>query len=257
MVSAGAKLLCQVLLVSGAFGEGTSSWFLPSEDYFESARRSFEKSGCQVDVVHAPPDAGIAERALYLRTQWERLERKDVPPSKRIWVTHSLGALDARYALSVLKVKGVGAWVSLGAPQNGSALADWAQKQVDSQSLIYQGLKWILNYDLALLRFVPELRPEVVKRVSERMVLPPGLRTYYAEISCGPHCPRTYRWLSYLTGVSEVVSMGDGVVSVTEQKIGESIGKFRLDHVTTVDLSESREVERLRLWSEIRANLLR
>lgn len=226
---------CLVLLIPGAFGEGTSSQFLNVKDYFKEAEQFFREKNCTVKKVVYPNDARIQERALMLRDQWEAFvkensERASSHRSEHYWVAHSLGGLDARYALKTLNVKNVDALATLSTPHHGAKLADWAQDQIASKGIWFYLLKWG-GYDLSLLRFVGDLTPSVITKAQDKIAAVSGVRYGSAVLNCEKHCGWSFRILKWITGLQS----GDGIVEKDTQRFGESLGEFDLDHLSAIN----------------------
>jgi triacylglycerol lipase len=89
-------------------------------DYFRGIRAHLEALGNEVYVVRLPPAAGVRRRAERLVEQVERLPRQRLN-----LVAHSLGGLDARYAISRLGLASrVASLTTIGTPHHGTPLAD-------------------------------------------------------------------------------------------------------------------------------------
>ena len=90
-------------------------------EYFRGIREALERAGNDVHLVRLPPFAGVEARARALAEAIERIEA----PRVNI-IAHSMGGLDARYALSRLGIADrVASLITVGTPHRGTPLADW------------------------------------------------------------------------------------------------------------------------------------
>ncbi|HET9449865.1 MAG TPA: hypothetical protein VFO83_03245 [Aggregicoccus sp.] len=88
--------------------------------YFRGIPEALRGLGCEVHVVRVPPLGSVAARAEALAQAVRSLDAKRVNI-----IAHSMGGLDARYAVSRLGLAGrVGALTTLGTPHRGTPLAD-------------------------------------------------------------------------------------------------------------------------------------
>jgi triacylglycerol lipase len=109
-----------VLLIHGMFGFDKIRVGRRVHEYFRGVPRRLHREGVDVHVVQLAPVAGIAVRAKQLA------ERIEAMPSKRVnIVAHSMGGLDARYAITRLGLsKRVASLTTIGTPHRGTPLAD-------------------------------------------------------------------------------------------------------------------------------------
>src|SRR5277367_2511339 len=89
-VSAPSFASCNILLVPGAFGTGSSSQFLNSQDYFAEYDAFFKAKGCEILHVQFLENATIESRALMLRDQAATFLKK-VGDSGIVIIAHSQG----------------------------------------------------------------------------------------------------------------------------------------------------------------------
>jgi hypothetical protein len=88
--------------------------------YFRGVAETLRKAGNEVHVIRVSPVAGIAVRAAQLARQI-----RDIPAERVNIVAHSMGGLDARYAISVLGLGDrVASLTTIGTPHHGTPLAD-------------------------------------------------------------------------------------------------------------------------------------
>ncbi|MGH9884877.1 MAG: esterase/lipase family protein, partial [bacterium] len=113
-----------VVLVHGLFGFDRIGVPGARFDYFRGIAKHLETLGCAAHAVRLPASASVPERARELVAAIEAL------PHDRIdLIAHSLGGLDARFALSHLGLaRRVRSLVTVGTPHRGTPLADLALK---------------------------------------------------------------------------------------------------------------------------------
>jgi triacylglycerol lipase len=88
--------------------------------YFRGIPEALRELGCEVHLVRVPPLGSVAARAEALAHAVRSLDAKRVNI-----IAHSMGGLDARYAISRLGLaERVGSLTTLGTPHRGTPLAD-------------------------------------------------------------------------------------------------------------------------------------
>ncbi len=244
-----ASETCRVLLVPGAIGgnEGGSGFFIKNEEYFREHREYFQSRGCEVRQAVLAMDGSIAEHARSLRDQVEAFAAS--APDAPIWIfAHSQGALDTRFMLRMLTPRAqVSAVVDIGAPHQGSPVADWAMDHLQRRSWLYELLRSVFSYDLSALAFLPEMTPDFLRRYAQSFEAVKGVRYASARGVCRSGCHFTL-WASGLWfGVGE----GDGLVPSASQRFGEDLGEFNLDHLSQVGVDEGKRAERTRLLDSV------
>jgi pimeloyl-ACP methyl ester carboxylesterase len=235
---AGAAALCRVMLVPGAFGDGTSSLFIERDEYFADYRAFFEAKRCEVKKAEFPPDATIEERALILKDQAGRFSRGGKGPLTL--VAHSQGGLDARFALKTLGLSRVGILVTIGTPHSGAKLGKWVLEHRSRGSLLYWLLRIFARYDLRELSFAGEMTPEFLQKFLSRFEAVPGVRYASAQGVCRTGCHRSLTLLSKWVGIGA----GDGLVEGSSQLWGDDLGVYDLDHIDEVGASLEKRQER-------------
>jgi triacylglycerol esterase/lipase EstA (alpha/beta hydrolase family) len=241
-------LACAILLVPGAFGNGTSSRFLNADDYFAEYASFFRARGCRVEKAALPQDATIEVSALVLRDQLTRFAR---PGEKTALVAHSQGALDARYALKSLGVSGVSALISIGAPQSGTAVAEWAVREREREGFWYWALRIFGRYDLKGVSFAAEMTPAFLRKQADRFGAVSGVRYASAQGVCRSGCSWALRGLDWITGAGVGPGHGDGLVSGEGQLWGDNLGEYDLDHLSEVGVDVLHRVERGRFLNRV------
>ncbi|HEU4611724.1 MAG TPA: alpha/beta fold hydrolase, partial [Kofleriaceae bacterium] len=111
-----------VVLVHGLFGFDRIGVPGVRLHYFRGIVNHLEHAGCHAHAVRLPAAASVPDRARILADKIAAL------PHRRVdIIAHSLGGLDARYALAHLGLASkVRALVTIGTPHRGTPLADLA-----------------------------------------------------------------------------------------------------------------------------------
>ncbi len=239
MPALGAEPACRFLLLPGAF-EKTSfvgNFVLPEEAYFKAYREPILRRGCELEQMAFPADATIEQRAFLIRNRLDERGPFHV-------IAHSQSGLDLRYAFQTLglapaRVRSV---TSIGTPHGGSRVASWALGHQRRKSLLYRVLS-LLGYDIAALRFLPEMEPEFLREKSRYFSAEPPVPWFYPEVSCRSGCHLFFRVLDRLTGAAA----GDGMVESASQAFGKSLGDFDLDHLSEISAEAFKASERNRM----------
>ena len=214
-----------VVLVHGLFGFDRLGVPGAKLHYFRGIARHLESLGCHAHAVRLPPAASVPERAQMLCDKIAALphDRVDI-------VAHSLGGLDARYALARLGLASrVRALVTVGTPHRGTPLADLAtdgplagaRRALAALGLPLHALDWLST--AALERFNREV-PDVA-----------GVR--YACVVGGIRDERASVPLAILpvhAYLRRVSGANDGLVPIASQYWGETLAEIEADHFAQV-----------------------
>lgn len=214
-----------VVLVHGLFGFDRIGVPGARFDYFRGIAKHLAGLGCTAHAVKLPPAASIPVRAQRLVEAIAALghERVDV-------IAHSLGGLDARYALSQLGLAGrVRALVTIGTPHRGSPIADlvvdgpigWAHRALRAIGLPLEAVSALTTGALA--------------RFNADVLDAPGVR--YACVVGGIHERDTPIALPLVPAhayLRRVAGDNDGVVPVASQRWGETLAEIEADHFAQV-----------------------
>ena len=116
----GAKTRYPIVLAHGVMGYGELGFGKNRLSYFRGVGEHLKSRGVVVYQPQVPRTATVAERARALADYVEALEE----PTVNI-VAHSMGGLDARYAISKLNLAPrVASLTTIGTPHHGTPLAD-------------------------------------------------------------------------------------------------------------------------------------
>jgi triacylglycerol lipase len=213
-----------VVLVHGLFGFDRIGVPGARFDYFRGIARHLETLGCHAHAVRLPAAASVPERARELVAAIESLahDRIDL-------IAHSLGGLDARYALTHLGLaRRVRSLVTVGTPHRGTPLADmamkgpldWARRIVRALGMPMHALEWLGTEALAEFNAkvldAPDVRYAcVVGGIRDEHAVPMALRPAHAYLR-------------------RVAGPNDGLVPVSSQYWGETLAEIEADHFAQI-----------------------
>jgi triacylglycerol lipase len=210
-----------VVLVHGLFGFDEVVVGKVRHAYYKGVREVLEQDGHAVQVARLPAAASIATRAASLGAVVAATEGKRVNV-----IAHSMGGLDARYAISRLGLgKRIGALVTVGTPHRGSPVADLSGGLVEriglARALAHAGVPIEALRDLGtanLARFNEEVPDD--RRVAYASVVGAVRRPWRASPLLVPAC----LWMNGTVGDN------DGVVPAASQRWGHVLAEIDADH---------------------------
>lgn len=214
-----------VVLVHGLFGFDRIGVPGARFDYFRGIARHLEALGCHAHAVRLPASASVPDRAR------ELVAAIDALPDARIdLIAHSLGGLDARYALSHLGLaRRVRSLVTIGTPHRGTPLADlavkgpldWARRTIGALGLPVAALEWLSTDALAAF--------------NAQVLDVPGVR--YACVVGGMLRPDSTVPLALVPAhayLRRVAGPNDGLVPISSQYWGETLAEIEADHFAQI-----------------------
>jgi triacylglycerol lipase len=214
-----------VVLVHGLFGFDRIGVPGARFDYFRGIAKHLETLGCHAHAVRLSPAASVPERARELVSAIEAL------PHDRIdLIAHSLGGLDARYALTHLGLsRRVRSLVTVGTPHHGTPLADlavkgalaWPRRIVRALGIPLTALEWLSTESLA--------------KFNAQVLDVPGVR--YACVVGGMHRADSFVPLALVPAhayLRKVAGANDGLVPIASQYWGETLAEIEADHFAQI-----------------------
>lgn len=208
-----------IVLVHGFLGFGELQVFGRRYSYFRGVAEAMTEIGATVHIVTMPPVGSVEVRARALADAVLALEAPRVH-----LVAHSMGGIDARYAIARLGLTGrVASLVTIGTPHRGTPLARLGNL------LPVAGLRRavaLAGFDAAA---IDALTPERMTRFNEE--IPDDPAVYYASVVASARLLRSNPalWTGHvLMGRSAGIS--DGVVPMESQRWGEVISELDADH---------------------------
>lgn len=190
--------------------------------YFRGVRERLQADGQTVHVARVSPVAGIRTRAQQLRDFVTALDAERVNV-----VAHSMGGLDARFAITHLGIAGrVASLTTLGTPHHGTSLAD--------QSMLlgkHSPLRLLLSKLGADLDAVYDVTPERMLAFNADTPDMPGVR-YFSYVGwADPGRGDVHRLLvSGCRHLERTAGRNDGIVPASSQRWGQVRGLVRADH---------------------------
>jgi triacylglycerol lipase len=185
--------------------------------YFRGIGAHLEKLGAQVYTPRVPPASSISARAQRLADLIRAL------PEPRVnIVAHSMGGLDARYAISRLGLgPRVASLTTIGTPHHGTPLAD-------AGHALFGRLTQLLRRIIDLSAFGDLTTAGMARFNAEVPDLP---EVAYASVIGQSRKRKTHPllWPSHLY-LAEMSGPNDGVVPATSQRRGDVIREIEADH---------------------------
>jgi triacylglycerol lipase len=208
-----------IVLVHGFLGFDELAVLGRRHSYFRGVSAVLEAAGARVFAARLSPMGSVAERAAALAAFVRELGEPRV-----VLLAHSMGGLDARYAVARLGLADVvAAVVTIGTPHRGTPLArigDWAPARALRAGLEAAGVPASASSWMT-----PERMDEFNREVPDA----PGV--YYASVvtradrtALSPALWATHRYLSRRAGSN------DGVVPAASQQWGETLAETDADH---------------------------
>ena len=210
-----------ILLAHGYLGFGALGQ-AGARRYFRGVREYLESIGCQVHLLSVPPAASVAVRARELARQVTRIDADRVNI-----VAHSMGGLDARYAISRLGMSSkVASLVTLGTPHRGTPLAD----------LLYDGVHALSGDGLRDLTTPSSDEFNLAVRDVDSV--------RYGSIACSS--TRVPGFLSMgFDYLRRVAGPNDGMVPTASQRWGRVLREVDADHLAQIGWSNHFDVRSL------------
>lgn len=209
-----------VVLIHGILGFGSIGLGRARVHYFRRVARRLEARGVGVHVVSLPMLGGVPARGLALLAQLDKLP----PEARLVLVAHSLGGLDARWAIARGGLASrVHALLTIGTPHHGTPIADalargpavWLRRALARLGLGSDGVDWLTTARLA--EFNRET-PDV-----------PGV-TYACVVSATADPRRVHPLLRVTHGFLAGGGPSDGLVPASSQVWGTVVAEAEADH---------------------------
>jgi triacylglycerol lipase len=214
-----------VVLVHGLFGFDRIAMPGARVEYFRGIAAHLETLGCHAHAVRLAPGGSVPARAR------ELVDAIAALPHERIdLIAHSLGGLDARYALTHLGLaKRVRSLVTVATPHRGSPIADlalsgamgWAAKAIRAFGLPLEAVEWLTT--------------SALERFNREVLDVPGVR--YACVVGGVRNSDTRLSLPLIPAhayLRRVAGANDGMVPVSSQYWGETLAEIEADHFAQI-----------------------
>ncbi len=238
------KVRYPVVLIHGLMGFDQIAVAGQRRDYFRGVRDRLVALGADVQVIKVSPFAPVEVRAQQLTDAVNALAAKKVN-----LIAHSLGGLDARYAISRLSLAPkIASLVTIGTPHHGTPLADLGTRLGNLLSLrrVLESVGLNVNVFYGL--------------TTQQMVLfnqqvPDAKGIWYscllasADKGLNPLLLPMHRLLRTQAGKN------DGVVPFTSQRWGEVLAEVEADHWAQIGWTQGFDAPSLyvKILDELRA----
>jgi triacylglycerol lipase len=225
-----------VVLAHGLMGFDEIRLGSARHDYFRGVSVRLEREGCIVHRCRVARTASVAERAAELAAFVREVGARRVN-----LVAHSMGGLDARYAVSRLGLdRSVASLTTIGTPHLGTPLADVAAASAIWAALDRLGLNVEAFRDLTTAQMaafneaVPDARGVLYASV---VGAPPRRR------DVTPLLVPSWLWLARAAGAN------DGMVPAASQAWGDVVREIEADHFAQIGWS--RRFDAAELYAEL------
>jgi triacylglycerol lipase len=216
-----------VILHHGFLGHGDLQLGPLRWRYVPGIDRAISQAGHPVIVTNVHPTSSIENRAIQLKEMIiKRLAGMGGSGEKAILMAHSMGGLDARYAVSRLGLdRYVDAVVTVCTPHRGTAFADWVmdnlgRKMGGIQLVKFFKLDWQAVLDLTRARCA-EFNEAVPDVPTVKYFSISAARPWTAIPPFALHCHHV---------VKAAEGDNDGLVSVKSSRWGTHLGVWKADH---------------------------
>ncbi len=228
-----------LVLCPGLFGFGEIEVAGARLAYFRGVRARLERSSWDVNLAHVTGAASVEVRARELAAYIRALGAPKVNV-----IAHSMGGIDARFAVSRLGLaERVASLVTVGAPHRGTPLADLGEGLADRLGLRHAlrraGLSLDALRDLTVAR-MEAFNAEVPDAPGVLYGSVVGVAPRALEVN--PLLVPTYLWLERRAGEN------DGVVPGSSQPWGEVLARIEADHWAEIGWSRHFDAAGFYAW---------
>lgn len=191
--------------------------------YWRGVREVLESNGAEVMICRVPATASIKDRAMILKEQIEKqYEGRTVN-----LIGHSMGGLDCRYLISMLKPEKfkVCSLTTISTPHRGSPFADYVIDNVIGRDRLPQLLSMMESLNLPNSgdgSAFSALGTRAMRVFNTEVIDDPNVHYYSWGASCDPGLLDTFRWPHSVIYAKE--GPNDGLVSVYSARWGEYRG---------------------------------
>jgi triacylglycerol lipase len=198
--------------------------------YYRGIDTAIARIGHPIAITRVHPTASIARRAGELRDiLLRKLDAFGV--EKAILIAHSMGGLDARYAITQLGLADrIAVLLTVSTPHRGSSIADWWKLHIGSRLGAFQLAK-ALGLDI---NAVNDLTLESCRRFNETTPDSEGVAYYSVGASRPWHRIPAFAIPAYRI-IQKAEGDNDGLVSVKSAVWGKSLGVWPADHWHTIN----------------------
>jgi len=198
--------------------------------YYRGIDAAIARLGHSVVLTRVHPTASIAHRATQLREIISR-QLDALGAAKAILIAHSMGGLDARYAITHLGLADrIQVLLTVSAPHRGSSFADWWKLHIGRRLGAFH-LATSLGLDI---NAVNDLTRDSCRRFNETTPDAPGVAYYSVGASRPWHRIPAFAIPAYRI-IQKAEGDNDGLVSVRSAEWGKTLGVWPADHWHTIN----------------------
>ena len=221
-------MMFPVVLHHGFMGHGNIRFGPLKFSYFRGIDRAIAAQGHPLIVTHVHPTSSVEYRARQLK---ESILSRLKSGSKAILMAHSMGGLDARYAVAKLGMhRHIAAVVTITTPHRGSPFADWVIENLGRRLRGMQLVKF-LGLDMQAVMDLTTTRCEAFNRDVPDV---PGVK--YFSVSAARPWSKVPPFALHSHHVVQLAEgENDGLVSVKSSTWGEYCGIWKADHWHTTN----------------------
>jgi triacylglycerol lipase len=206
-----------IVLVHGFAGFDSIRFGKARHDYFRGIRARLESLGHRVEVVRLPPIAGVKNRAERLAEQVRALGAERVN-----LIAHSMGGLDARYAITKLGLREhVASLTTLGTPHRGTPIVNGAKPIA----------RWLARLGA---EGIWDISPARMEEFNRDVPDAAGVE-YFSYVSAVERGASPLLWPAVLL----IREPNDGLVPAESQSWGNVAGHLAVDHWGQIGWSRS------------------
>lgn len=219
-----------VVLHHGLFGTGNVKMGPVTLRYFRGVERAIGERGHPVIVTRVHPTHMVETRARQLKHGLlQGLRSTGRLGEKVILIAHSMGGLDARYAVSKLGLaEHVAAVVTVSTPHHGSPLADWMVRHIGERLRVGP----MLHAVGIEMRAVIDVTTWKCAAFNESVPNVAGVE--YFSVSAAKPWPQMPPFaIAANRLIAKVEGDNDGLVSVQSARWGTHLGTWPADHWQT------------------------
>jgi triacylglycerol lipase len=221
-----------VVLHHGMFGSGDIQLGPVKLSYFRGIDRAIAARGHALIITRVHPSSSVANRARQLKESILRQQHiLGQPQQKVILIAHSMGGLDARYAVAKLGLaEHVAAVVTVSCPHRGSPFADWIVKNLGQRLRGIQLVKF-LGLDL---RAIDDVTTGRCAEFNQEVPDVAGVRYFSIGAARDRSDIAPFALFSHRI-IFDAEGDNDGLVSVKSSAWGEHLGVWPADHWQTIN----------------------
>ncbi|CAH7688889.1 triacylglycerol lipase [Phakopsora pachyrhizi] len=233
-----------IVLIHGLFGFDKIGFL----EYWKGIKKSLDKVGVEVYIASVPATASIESRAIKLQ---EFIE-KHLSGRKVNLIGHSMGGLDCRYLISILKPKTfqVVSLTTITTPHRGCSFADYLCLDIIGSKRLPILLKFLKTINIpGGGEAFEQLTIKNMKDFNEVVIDDPNVSYYSYGAYFKPDISRFFRLSWYIVKKRE--GLNDGLVSIKSAAWGDYQGTLAgVHHLDVVGWTAKVRSLKTRMFSE-------